>query len=126
MSLTDHLILISLKKSRSDVMLIELSKWRAAHKTYDSSIQLFQEVYGKLLLVCNTSSEAKRLQTKDFTGCENVLRNVALEATTAGITVAPPAAYIFKAHLNQQRLGDSKMAASQTILQKDWELTRQL
>ena len=47
-SLTDHLYIDKFKKSRSDVMLIELSKWRAAHKTYDSSIQLFQEVYGKL------------------------------------------------------------------------------
>lgn len=42
-SLDDHLILISWKQSRSDVMLIESSKWRAANKTNDSCIQLFQE-----------------------------------------------------------------------------------
>lgn len=67
-SLTDHLISISWTQSRSDVMLIESSKWRAANKTNDSCIQLFEEACGKLLLVCNTSSEPIRLQIQDFTG----------------------------------------------------------
>ena len=109
-SLTGHLTLIRWKKSRSDVMLIDSSKWRAANKKNDSSILLFQEACGKLLLVCNTSSEPIRLQTQDHR-MRKLLRKVTLQAI-AGITVAPLAAYIFKAHLDQQRFGDSKMTAS--------------
>ena len=124
-SLTGHLILVSWRKSRSDVMLIDSSKCRAANKTNDSSIQLFQEACGKLLLVCNTSSEPIRLQTQDHRMRERFEKCHSASNSCRHYSSPSSSIYI------QGSSGSATIWGQQNdclthILQKDWELTRQL